>query len=104
MALGVVMAAHGYPLKPRKGDAHHRPAGGHTSEARKTRWCFMPAPPRLQDGQGSVVTSGGRVLCVTALASSREARRSTAPTRLRKAIHFDGAQYRRDIGYRAIKP
>jgi phosphoribosylamine--glycine ligase len=49
-----------------------------------------------------VVTSGGRVLCVTALASSvREAQHRAYE--VAQAIHFDGAQYRRDIGFRAIK-
>jgi phosphoribosylamine--glycine ligase len=53
-----------------------------------------------QDGQ--TVTSGGRVLCVTALADTVKAAQQHAYAALR-GISFDGAQYRRDIGHRAIK-
>jgi len=49
-----------------------------------------------------VLTSGGRVLCVTALGDSVKMAQQRAYDVLR-GIHFDGAQYRRDIGYRAIK-
>ena len=49
-----------------------------------------------------VVTSGGRVLCVTALGESVKAAQSLAYEAL-SGIHFDGMQYRKDIGYRAIK-
>ncbi|MDO9359753.1 MAG: phosphoribosylglycinamide synthetase C domain-containing protein, partial [Polaromonas sp.] len=53
--------------------------------------------------KSGVLTSGGRVLCVTALASSvKEAQQRAYEAA--KAIHFDGAQYRKDIGFRAIKP
>ena len=47
-------------------------------------------------------TSGGRVLCVTALADSIKLAQARAYD-LARGIHFDGAQYRRDIGWRAIK-
>ena len=46
---------------------------------------------------------GGRVLCVTALADSVKPKRSRRCTRWRRASDFDGAQYRRDIGYRAVR-
>ncbi len=60
----------------------------------------MPAP-RMLDGK--VVTNGGRVLCVTALGeSSRTAQQR--PMNALAPIRFDGAQYRTDIGHRAIKP
>ena len=98
-ALGVVMAAHGYPLSPRRDD----PIRG------------LPAPERYADddahvfhagtatqpGSG-VVTSGGRVLCVTALGESVKSAQHRAYEVLAD-IHFDGAQFRRDIGHRAIK-
>ena len=96
VALGVVMAAHGYPLNPRKGDL----ISG------------LPAPSAHDDamvfhagtsmGDAGVVTSGGRVLCVTALGDSVRMAQQRAYDVLR-GIHFDGAQFRRDIGHRAIR-
>jgi phosphoribosylamine--glycine ligase len=93
-ALGVVMAAAGYPLAPRKGDVIH---GG---------------PPAAEDLKvfhagtaldGSVLrTSGGRVLCVTALGDSVRLAQARAYEGVRQ-IQFDGAQWRSDIGHRAIK-
>ena len=53
-------------------------------------------------GADGPVTSGGRVLCVTALGDSVELAQQRAYEVLR-GIHFDGAQYRRDIGHRAIE-
>jgi len=94
IALGVVMAASGYPLNPRKGDAiTGLPAD--TDDAMVFHAGTAPA------GDG-VVTSGGRVLCVTALGDSVKQAQQRAYDALR-GIHFDGAQYRRDIGFRAIK-
>jgi phosphoribosylamine--glycine ligase len=93
-ALGVVMAAHGYPLNPRKGDeivGLPRPSeDAHVFHA------------GTADRDGRVVTSGGRVLCVTALGDTARAAQHRAYEVL-KGIEFDGAQYRRDIGHRAIK-
>ena len=96
IALGVVMAAHGYPLNPRKGDL----ISG------------LPAPSAHDDamvfhagtsmGDAGVATSGGRVLCVTALGDSVRMAQQRAYDVLR-GIHFDGAQFRRDIGHRAIR-
>ena len=59
-ALGVVLAAAGYPDAPRKGDA----IDGLPKRPRRIARCSMPGPPTKN---GRVVTSGGRVLCVTAL-------------------------------------
>ena len=81
------MAAHGYPLTPRKGDAHHRPA----APRRPTPWSSTPAP-RSTDGE--LTTSGGRVLCVTVLADSVKQAQQRAYEVLQR-IHFDGAQYRK---------
>jgi phosphoribosylamine--glycine ligase len=53
-------------------------------------------------GPGGPQTAGGRVLCVTALGDSVKLAQQRAYDVVR-GIHFDGAQYRRDIGYRAIK-
>jgi len=94
VALGVVMAAAGYPMSPRKGDV------------------LTGLPPETPDavvfhagttlhGQ-ELLTSGGRVLCVTALGDSVKQAQARAYEAM-QGIHFDGAQYRRDIGHRAIK-
>ena len=94
VALGVVMAAHGYPLTPRKGDA----ITGLPAEAGDAM--VFHAGTTLDKGQLTV--SGGRVLCVTALGDSVKQAQSRAYEALR-TIRFDGAQYRGDIGFRAIK-
>ena len=94
VALGVVMASAGYPLEPRKGDAIH----GLPAEADDA----MVFHAGTSAGGGALLTSGGRVLCVTALADSVKLAQQRAYDVLR-GIHFDGAQYRRDIGHRAIK-
>ncbi|WP_397406459.1 phosphoribosylamine--glycine ligase [Polaromonas sp.] len=103
VALGVVMAAHGYPLNPRKGDPITGLPVVHPSEAPEDVVVFHAGTATAGDGsKAGVVTSGGRVLCVTALASSvREAQHRAYE--VAQAIHFDGAQYRKDIGFRAIK-
>jgi phosphoribosylamine--glycine ligase len=93
-ALGVVLAAHGYPMTPRKGDAITRIP----MEAEDA--CVFHAGTALQDGE--LVTSGGRVLCVTVLADNARLAQQRAYEVL-MGIRFDGMQYRRDIGYRAIK-
>ncbi len=94
-ALGVVMAAHGYPENPRKGDTiSGLPAD--TDDA----VVFHAGSEMGEDGL--VRTSGGRVLCVTALAESVKLAQQRVYD-VARGIYFDGAQYRRDIGYRAIK-
>jgi len=93
VALGVVMAAHGYPLTPRKGDAI---TGLPADEADRVVFHAGTA-----DQDGSVVVSGGRVLCVTALADNVAAAQRRA-YEVVDAIRFDGMQCRRDIGYRAL--
>lgn len=93
-ALGVVMAAANYPDSPRTGDA------------------ITGLPKDLQDAyvfhagtqmkEDAVVTSGGRVLCVTALGETVKYAQARA-YEIAEGIKFDGAQYRKDIGYRAVK-
>ncbi|MFO1262555.1 MAG: phosphoribosylamine--glycine ligase [Rhodoferax sp.] len=93
-ALGVVLAAHGYPLSPRKGDAI-------TGLPAEQDACMVfHAGTELRDGV--VRTSGGRVLCVTALAESARAARQLAYEAV-AGIHFDGMQYRTDIAHRAVR-
>ena len=92
-AVGVVMAAHGYPMSPRKGDAiTELPAD--TDER-----VVFHAGTQMQGQQ--VLTSGGRVLCVTALGGTLRLAQQLAYDAVEQ-IQFDGAQYRRDIGYRAM--
>jgi len=92
-ALGVVLAAHGYPEAPRKGDAvTGLPQHGDDFHV------FHSGTAR--DGQ-RVVTSGGRVLCVTALGHNVKMAQRRA-YEIADQIRFDGMQMRRDIGYRAI--
>jgi phosphoribosylamine--glycine ligase len=92
-ALGVVLAAAGYPLEPRKGDAI---TALPTDSADAV---VFHAGTAVVNGQ--LVTSGGRVLCATALgATVREAQ--AAAYRLVDGLVFDGMQCRRDIGYRAL--
>jgi phosphoribosylamine--glycine ligase len=94
VALGVVMAAGGYPQAPRKGDT----ISGIPAETQDT--VVFHAGTAL-DGK-RLVTSGGRVLCVTSLGDTvRQAQQRAYEAA--KAIAFDGAQYRRDIGHRAVK-
>ncbi len=93
-ALGVVLAAHGYPLSPRKGDAITGLPGAQDA-------CMVfHAGTELRDGV--VRTSGGRVLCVTALAENARAARQLAYEAV-AGIHFDGMQYRTDIAHRAVR-
>jgi len=93
-ALGVVLAAHGYPLNPRKGDVITGIPKDEEDAA------VFHAGTTLKDG--ALLTSGGRVLCVTALADSVRQAQSRV-YQVTDGIHFDGMQYRTDIGYRAIK-
>ena len=93
-ALGVVMAAAGYPDEPRKGariEGLPRPDGD----------CRVFHAGTRLEGK-NVLTSGGRVLCVTALGDSVKMARTVAYEAADR-IRFDGAQFRRDIGARAIK-
>ncbi|WP_029043191.1 MULTISPECIES: phosphoribosylamine--glycine ligase [Cupriavidus] len=93
-ALGVVMAAHGYPDAPRKGDV----ITGIPPEAEDSM--TFHAGTALKDGVLQV--TGGRVLCVVGLADTVKAAQRAAYAAVGQ-IHFDGMQYRTDIGYRALK-
>lgn len=93
-ALGVVMASANYPASPKLGDE------------------ITGLPTDLEDGyvfhagtklvDGKVMTSGGRVLCVTTLGETVKFAQQQA-YKIIKDIQFEGAQYRTDIGYRAVK-
>jgi len=94
VALGVVMASANYPETPRLGDE----ITGLTNQLADTH--IFHAGTAQKDGK--VVTSGGRVLCVTALGETVKYAQQQAYQAM-KEIKFDGAQFRTDIGYRAIK-
>jgi len=93
-ALGVVMAAAGYPDSPRKGDAITG------LDVRGEDFHVFHAGTAIQDDQ--VVTSGGRVLCVTALGDTVKIAQTRA-YEVAEGIDFAGRQMRRDIGWRAIQ-
>jgi phosphoribosylamine--glycine ligase len=92
-ALGVVLAAAGYPDAPKKGDAiRGLPKNGddfHVFHAGTT------------EKNGNVVTNGGRVLCVTALGDKVKIAAERAYEVVDR-IRFDGMQFRKDIGHRAL--
>ena len=93
-ALGVVLAAAGYPAAPRKGDL----ITGLPADSEDA--VVFHAGTAIEGGKLRV--TGGRVLCVTALGDSAKLAQQRAYDALR-SIHIDGVQYRRDIGHRAIK-
>ena len=94
VALGVVLAAGGYPLSPKKGDLI-------SGLPKPTDEVVVFHAGTVAAGD-QIKTSGGRVLCVTALADSVKQAQTKAYDAAR-TIHFDGMQYRRDIGHRAVK-
>jgi len=95
VALGVVLAAGGYPGEIRKADVI---SGLDTADAADAK--VFHAGTAL-DASGRVITSGGRVLCVTGLGDSTMAAQAAAYRAVDK-IDWTGVHYRRDIGYRAI--
>ena len=92
-ALGVVMASHHYPDTPRLNDE----ITGLPKDLIGAQ--VFHAGTTLKDGK--VLTSGGRVLCVTALGETVKLAQQKA-YQIADEIKFDGAQYRTDIGFRAI--
>ncbi|HXD84425.1 MAG TPA: phosphoribosylglycinamide synthetase C domain-containing protein, partial [Rudaea sp.] len=94
-ALGVVLAAHGYPGKVRLGDAISGLDADFGADVK-----VFHAGTKMEDGE--VVTAGGRVLTVCALGDDFAAAQKRAYEAVRK-IKADGLFCRRDIGWRAIK-
>lgn len=94
-AVGVVLAAAGYPQQPRKGD----PIDG-LDEAAAAGGKVFHAGTR-QNGQGQTVSDGGRVLCVVGLGDDVAAAQAQA-YRAAEKIRFTGMQYRRDIAGKAL--
>ena len=96
VALGVVLAAGGYPLDYRKGD----PITGLDGANSDTSRVFHAGTRRLDDG--TVVTDGGRVLCVVGLGDDFRAAQQNA-YRASQGIRFDDIFFRTDIGHRALE-
>jgi len=96
VALGVVLAAHGYPQDPRKGDAIELQGA---ALAQGPDAVLFHAGTALQQGQ--LRSTGGRVLCATALGAD-VAQAQRRAYELLQGVHFDGMQYRNDIGFRAL--
>ncbi|RZT75751.1 phosphoribosylamine--glycine ligase [Azospira oryzae] len=98
VALGVVLAAANYPDTPKKGDViTGLPAHGNAfgDDAQVFHAGTSSGP------NGEVLTSGGRVLCVTALGDNVKLAQKRA-YEVAAQVRFDGVQYRKDIGYRAV--
>jgi len=94
-AVGVVLAAAGYPDAPRKGDhIHGIPA--------ETPDSVTFHAGTTDDADGKLVTSGGRVLCVVGLGDNVKMAQKQAYDAVDK-IGFEGVQFRRDIGWRGLK-
>ena len=93
VALGVVLAAANYPDTPRKGDL----ISGLPEESETV--CVFHAG--TEEKEGRLTTCGGRVLCVTALGDNVRQAQKNAYEAI-SGIHFEGMQYRHDIGYRAV--
>ncbi|SBT07976.1 phosphoribosylglycinamide synthetase phosphoribosylamine-glycine ligase [Candidatus Accumulibacter aalborgensis] len=93
VALGVVLAAANYPATPRTGDL----ISG-LPKASDDSHVFHAG---TMEKNGQIVTSGGRVLCVTTLGDNVKQAQKRAYD-LIVGLHFDGMQYRRDIGHRAL--
>ncbi len=93
-ALGVVLAAAGYPGDYPKGDVIEGLNGADSADAK-----IFHAGTALKDGQ--VVTAGGRVLCAVGLGNSVSEAQAKA-YELTKKISWEGMFYRNDIGYRAV--
>lgn len=96
IALGVVLASAGYPENPQKGAV----VTGIPKESENG--LVFHAGTRM-DKDGKLLTSGGRVLCVVGLADTMRMAQKTAYDMV-EAIHFEGVQYRHDIGWRALRP
>jgi phosphoribosylamine--glycine ligase len=96
VAVGVVLAAHGYPGEVRSGDVIHG-LDDVTRDCREVQLFFAGVKQKGND----LITSGGRVLTVMATAPSYQIAIARAYEAASK-IHFDGMQYRRDIGKKAL--
>lgn len=101
-ALGVIMAAHGYPGKPRQNDViHGLDALKSQQKSDGDFYIFHSGTAMGGKDNKEVITAGGRVLCVTALGDSIKIAQQHA-YKIAAQIQFDGAQMRMDIGHHGI--
>ena len=101
-ALGVVMAAHGYPENPRKNDVIHGLSDLMTEQEGTDNFHIFHSGTLASGKDGKeITTAGGRVLCVTALGDSIKIAQQNAYKLIDK-IYFNDYQVRRDIGYQGI--
>ncbi|WP_297324835.1 phosphoribosylamine--glycine ligase [Nitrosomonas sp.] len=101
-ALGVVMAAHGYPENPRKNDVIHGLSNLIVEQNNTDSFhIFHSGTAMGGDGGKEFITAGGRVLCITALGESIKNAQQNA-YKLIESISFNNYQARRDIGYQGI--
>ena len=94
-AVTTVLAAHGYPDSPRKGDAIRLPAPPHGVHV-------FHAGTKRDEATGELETNGGRVLAITATAMSIEGAARGARDYAERVV-FDGTQFRRDIAWRELE-
>lgn len=101
-ALGVVMAAHGYPENPRKNDIIHGLSNLIIEQKNSDNFHIFHSGTTMGGSNGKeFITTGGRVLCITALGESVKIAQQNA-YKLIENIHFNDYQIRRDIGYQCI--
>lgn len=102
VALGVVMAAHGYPETPRKNDIIQGLSNLTFQQLTPEEFHVFHSSTALGGEKGDeVLTAGGRVLCVTTLGDNVKIAQHNA-YQIAEQIHFDGCQMRHDIGYRGM--
>ena len=102
VALGVVMAAHGYPGTPRRNDIIQGLSNLTSQQLTSEEFHVFHSSTALGGEKGhEVLTAGGRVLCVTTLGDSVKMAQRNA-YQIAEQIHFDGCQMRHDIGYRGM--
>lgn len=102
VALGVVLAAHGYPEKPRKFDVIQGLSEISNEQSSDQDFHIFHSGTTLSNKDNkTLLTTGGRVLCVTALGDNMKIAQKKA-YQLAERINFEGCQMRQDIGYQAI--